>query len=109
MQRTRINLILSSSTIKLNQALINPWRRISLSLISLFFGVVMGQALTTTAGQTAIWDITSAGLMLLFTEAVSWYFYRRKTQKNSFGLIILNIFKIGLTYSFFLEAFKVGS
>ena len=109
MQRTRINTIITSSQIKIKESLNNPWRKISLSLISLFFGVFIGQALSTTAGQAGMWDVTSSALILLFTEGVSRYVYRANSSNTYFRATILNLFKIGITFTLFLDAFKVGS
>lgn len=111
MQRTRLNTIFDVTQKRLNQLFINPWRRISLSLISLLLGFFVGQAVSTTAGQAAYWDITMSVFILLFTEFVSRIFYSRKFNNKapSLWIDILNIFKIGVVYSFYLEAFKLGS
>jgi hypothetical protein len=69
---------------------------------------MLPETITTTAGQTAIWDVVSSGLLVLWVEWISWIAYRRE-EKKSFGINIANVFKVGITYSFFLEAFKVGS
>jgi len=71
-------------------------------------GVFIGQTITTTTGQTAIWDVVSSGLLVLWVEWISWIAYRGEGKK-SFGINIANVFKAGITYSLFLEAFKVGS
>jgi hypothetical protein len=85
-------------------------------LISFLMGIFMGTAIPTTSGQTAEWDVLSAGLLLLFTEIVNRLAYGRIQRisekagsKRSLLLDMLNFFKIGLTYSLYLEAFKLGS
>lgn len=79
--------------------------------ISLLFGIFLGTAISTTAGQAADWDIIAAGLLVLFTEFASFIFYRlnRGVASRSFLVDMLNALKIGLTYSLFVEAFKLGS
>ena len=111
MQRTRLNTLFDVTQNRLNELFTNPWRRISLSLISLLLGFFVGQAVSTTAGQAAYWDITMAVFLLLFTEFINRIFYggRRNNKKRLFWLDILNIFKIGMVYSLYLEAFKLGS
>ena len=109
MQRTRINTLVENTGVRLNQALINPWRRISISVISLLLGFFVGTALSTTAGQTSAWDITSSALLLLFVEIISWNVYKQRNQNIAFLLTNINLFKMGIIYSLFLEAFKVGS
>jgi hypothetical protein len=119
MQRTRLNTLFDLAIDQIVKLFNNPWRRLSLILISVFFGIFIGTAISTTAGQRALWDITMAALMLLFTEITSIIVYKKSSaQKNeinnniswrSLFLDVINSFKIGLTYSLFLEAFKLGS
>jgi hypothetical protein len=79
------------------------------------FGFFFGSALATTAGQAATWDIVAAALVLLFTEMISRWRYSRRQQQQGGGIRAslwkdsLNAFKIGIAYSLYLEAFKLGS
>ena len=114
MQRTRLNTIIVSAGDRLELLFLNPWRRIALSLISILMGFFMGSAIVTTAGQDAVWDVPAAAILFIFIELISRfvYRYRRKSATNNrfpLWLNVLNLFKIGLTYSLFLEAFKLGS
>lgn len=117
MQRTRLNTLVEVTGDRLELLFNNPWRRISLSLISILLGFFMGSALVTTAGQAAIWDMPVAALVFAFTELVSRFVYgRRKRESDSLKPVrrslyieVLNLFKVGLIYSLFLEAFKLGS
>lgn len=108
MQQTRLNLLFTTAGSRLTEFFGNPWRRISLILISLLLGLFMGQAISTTAGQTAQWDVVGAGLILFWVEWINRIAYRRQESK-SFWVSVANMFKVGITYSLFLEAFKVGS
>ncbi len=118
MQNTRLNNLVSSVSVRVREWFANPWRHLSLILISLLFGVFLGSAIPTTAGQAANWDVLAAGVLLLFTEAVSRIVYgsnRRRTpssegsSRRSLLAEVINALKIGLTYSMFVEAFKIGS
>ena len=117
MQRTRLNTLVEITGDRLELLFNNPWRRISLSLISVLLGFFMGSALVTTAGQAAIWDMPVAALVFAFTELISKFVYGRfsrrsdkvKSNRRSLYLDVLNLFKVGLIYSLFLEAFKLGS
>lgn len=110
MQRTRLNTLVEVTQTKLNQTFSNPWRRISLSLISVLLGFFVGQAVSITAGQEAYWDITVGIFLLIFTEGISRIAYgSNKKENRSLGLDILNLFKIGVTYSLYIEALKLGS
>ena len=114
MQRTRLNNLVTILEIKFELLFSNPWRRIALSFISILMGFFMGSAIVTTAGQDAAWDVTGAGTLFVFTEIVSKVVYGRKKStsnriRDSLLITTLNLFKIGITYSLFLEAFKLGS
>ncbi|MGQ4650512.1 DUF565 domain-containing protein [Lyngbya aestuarii] len=118
MQNTRLNNLFDFILAQLRLWFANPWRRVSLILISLLLGIFLGTAISTTAGQTADWDVVAAGILILFTETVSRVVYggaRRRTpsaeglSKSSLLSESVNALKIGLTYSMFLEAFKLGS
>jgi hypothetical protein len=116
MQRTRLNTLVAVTGTRIEQFFSNPWRRISLILLSLLFGVFVGSAVSTTSGQNAQWDVVAAALLLLFTEIVSRLVYgnsrfvssANETRRSLF-FAVLNFFKMGVTYSLFLEAFKLGS
>ena len=117
MQRTRLNTLVETSGDRLELLFSNPWRRIALSLISILMGFFMGSAIVTTAGQDAVWDIPAAAVVFTFTELISRFAYSRRNRllndrkpvRRSLYIDVLNLFKVGLIYSLFLEAFKLGS
>jgi hypothetical protein len=110
MQNTRINRFIDVLGEQFGRWLSNPWRRISLLLISLLFGTFLGTAISTIAGQSADWDIFAAGLLVVLTELVSRLAYSgKRAVARSLALDLLNALKIGLTYNLFVEAFKLGS
>ena len=116
MQRTRLNTLVEITGDRLDLLFSNPWRRISLNLISILTGFFMGSALVTTAGQDAVWDIPAAAVVFTFTELISRFVYGRRNRRQdslpkrrSLYIDVLNLFKVGLIYSLFLEAFKLGS
>lgn len=110
MQNTRLNSLVAAVTGQLRALFLNPWRRLSLLVISLLFGFFLGNAVATTAGQSADWDVVGAGILVALTEVVDRIYYRRnRLSGRSLWLEALKALKIGLTYSLFLEAFKLGS
>ena len=117
MQRTRLNTLVDIIGARLELLFSNPWRRIALSFISILMGFFMGSAIVTTAGQDAVWDIPAAAVIFTFTELTSKFVYSRRNRQQAASLPVrrsllvdvLNLFKVGLTYSLFLEAFKLGS
>lgn len=111
MQNTRLNNLVDVVGARLAGWLRNPWRRLSLMVISLLLGIFLGTAISTSAGQVAEWDIIAAAILVVFTESASWIFYSVTRRRGMRSLVIdmLNALKIGLTYSLFVEAFKLGS
>ena len=110
MQNTRLNNLSNAIASRLGQWFFNPWRRLSLLVISLLFGFFLGSAVSTTAGQSAEWDIVVAAILVLLVEMSNRIFYRGNgLAKRSLWIESLNMLKIGLIYSLFLEALKWGS
>lgn len=111
MQRTRLNTLIETNGLRLTQFFRNPWRRVSLSFMSFLLGFFIGMAISTTAGQDAQWDVVGAGIIVLIVELVNRLVYRTspKSEPRSLWWDIINFFKVGVTYSLFLEAFKLGS
>ena len=110
MQNTRINRLIDVLGDQFRSWLSNPWRRISLLVISLLFGTFLGTAISTIAGQSADWDIIAAGLLVLLTELANRLVYgSRRPAADYLWVEMLNALKIGLTYNLFVEAFKLGS
>lgn len=110
MQNTRLNSLVAVVTRQLAIWFFNPWRRLSLLVISLLLGFFLGTAVSTTAGQSADWDITAAAILVALSEVVDRIYYSRFRQaRRPLWVESLNAIKIGLTYSLFVEAFKLGS
>ena len=108
MQDTRLTRLLDGAGDRLTLWFANPWRKLSVQIISLLGGFFMGSAVAAIAGQKALLDTTVAGILLVGTEIISWLFYRNRNQKMLL-LELINIAKWGFIYCLFLEAFKLGS
>ena len=115
MQNTRLNRLVDVALTQSSQWLQNPWRRISLVVISLLLGNLSATAIATIAGQNADWDIVVSAILVAFTEGISWIVYRKNSvQQIRVGqrmllLEMTNALKLGLIYGLFVEAFKIGS
>lgn len=110
MQNTRLNNLFDAIARRLGQLFANPWRRMSLLIISFLFGCFLGTAVSTTAGQKAELDIVVAGFLMIITEVISRFYYSRSFfAARSLWLESLNILKVGFIYSLFIEALKLGS
>ena len=110
MQNTRLNSLVDVTIDRLSGWLRNPWRRLSVLIISLLFGNYLGPAISLVAGQRGQLDIVIAAILVALMELISVVVYRRKPQTGrSLLLDCLNAIKVGLTYSLFVDAFKLGS
>jgi len=110
MQNTRLTSLFNNFSNQIRQFLLNPWRKISLLIISLLFGIFIGLTISTIAGQKGNLDVIVSALFLGFTEFTSWLTYRQNNRNSNSGLLEnLNTFKVGITYSLYLQAFILGS
>lgn len=110
MQNTRLNTLVSSTFDLINQQLRNPWRRLLLLMLGLLFGFFLGSAISTISGQLGELDLWAAFILVALTEVVNWIVYTRDRQFSRQPLVqTLNAIKIGLIFSLYLEAFKLGS
>lgn len=113
MQRTRLSTLVESASNQFSRWIFNPWRRLSLVIIGLLFGNFFGIAISSIAGQAAELDVIISAILLGLVELISWWVYRhpprQPARQNSLFKEVINALKIGLTYSLFVEAFKLGS
>ena len=110
MQRTRLSTLVDQASQRFSQWIFNPWRRISLAVISLLFGNFFATAISATAGQKAEIDILIAAILVAVVELISWLYHRsRLVEQRTVLPELLNSFKLGMVYGLFVEAFKLGS
>ena len=87
MQRTRLNTLFNQVTLRFRQWVFNPWRRLSVILISLLFGNFFATAISATAGQTAKLDVTISAFLVLGVELISWLYYRFTPRKRMAAVV----------------------
>jgi Protein of unknown function (DUF565) len=121
MQNTRLNTLIDRILQQFIQWAENPWRRLSIIIISLLFGNFLASAISTSTGQRTDLDIVISVILLGMTEFINWLTYgsglsqRKRSEKNiilgqrPIWIAILNSLKLGLIYGLFVEAFKLGS
>lgn len=110
MQNTRLNRLVDVTVDRLSGWLRNPWRRLSVLIISLLLGNYLGTAVSLVSGQRGDWDIVVAAILVALAELISFVVYRQKPETaRSLLLDCLNALKVGATYSLFVDAFKLGS
>jgi hypothetical protein len=122
MQNTRLNTLIDRITRQFTRWAQNPWRRLSLIIISLLFGNFLASAIATTTGQRTNLDTLTSATLIIITESISWLVYRQDNNNprrnegeasdltpRPLWLVMLNSLKLGLIYGLFVEAFKLGS
>lgn len=115
MQNTRFSTLIEQSLSRFVGFLRNPWRRLSLLIISLLGGNLLATTISTVAGQRADLDVLVALVLVFLAEIISWLVYRsdrRRTPAEAQRALLLEMFngvKLGFTYGLFVEAFKLGS
>jgi Protein of unknown function (DUF565) len=110
MQNTRLSTLIDRIFQQFTQWAENPWRRLSLIIISLLFGNFLASAVATSSGQRTDLDIITSLTLVVGVELTSWLTYGTIILGPRPILIaILNNIKIGLIYGLFVEAFKLGS
>jgi predicted HTH domain antitoxin len=121
MQNTRLSTLIDRISQQFIRWADNPWRRLSLIIISLLFGNFLASAISTSTGQRTELDVVISLVILLFTESLSWLTYGSNIGRRNLGdsneilsrrpilITLLNSLKLGLIYGLFVEAFKLGS
>ena len=86
----------------------NPWRRYSLSIITLLTGYFLGSSLGMVSAVVELMDPVAAFLSIVFIEVLialrrNFRFERGK----KFLLLLLDSLRLGLFYGFFTESLKL--
>jgi len=86
----------------------NPWRRYSISLITLLIGYFFGSSLGMVSAVVELMDPVAAFLAVVFIEFL--IVLRRNfrfERKKKFLLLLLDSLRLGLFYGFFTESLKL--
>ena len=113
---TRIVFFINKWKVYLNQKNFFFKEVFSFALFTLFFGFLIGSVFGTflnTIRSFVFWDGLIIFLILSIMEVFGFLFYNKKNvvfQNNNQNIWkTLNVFKIGIQFGFFIDAFKVGS
>ena len=86
----------------------NPWRRYSISLITLLIGYFLGSSLGMVSAVVELMDPVAAFLSVVLIEIL--IVFRRNLRverKNKFLVLLLDSLRLGLFYGFFTESLKL--
>ena len=107
-QKTKFQLKIVENIQTLSIWASNPWRRYSISLITLLVGYFLGSSLGMVSAVVELMDPVAAFLSLVFFEIL--IVLRRNfrlERKKKFLVILLDSLRLGLFYGFFTESLKL--
>ena len=86
----------------------NPWRRYSISLITLLIGYFLGSSLGMVSAVVELMDPVAAFLSVVFIEILIVLRRNFKSErKKKFLVLFLDSLRLGLFYGFFTESLKL--
>ena len=93
----------------LSNSIIGPWRSRSVGLLSVLIGYYVASTITAYYLEELRQRVLVVGLLCVLLEIAIRY-RRNLIRLNQFPLLlIVDNFRIGITYAIVLEAFKLGS
>ena len=107
-QKTKFQIKIVENIQTLSSWAKNPWRRYSLSLITLLIGYFLGSSLGMVSAVVELMDPVAALFSVLFVEIL--IALRRNFQfekKRRILLLLLDSLRLGLFYGFFTESLKL--
>ena len=107
-QKTNFQRIIIDNIKTLSVWANNPWRRYSISLITILIGYFFGSSIGMVSAVVEIMDPVGAFLSVTFIEIL--IVLRRNfrfEKKNKFLVLLLDSLRIGLFYGFFTESLKL--
>ena len=107
-QKTKFQLSVIENIQSLSIWANNPWRRYSLSLITLLIGYFLGSSLGMVSAGVELMDPIAAFLAVVFIEIL--IILRRNfrsARKKRFLVLLLDSLRLGLFYGFFTESLKL--
>ena len=107
-QKTNFQLKIVESIQTLSIWANNPWRRYSISLITLLIGYFLGSSLGMVSAVVELMDPLAAFMSVVFIEIL--IVLRRNfrfEKKKKFLVLLLDSLRLGLFYGFFTESLKL--
>ena len=107
-QKTKFQLNIVENIQTLSIWASNPWRRYSISLITLLIGYFLGSSLGMVSAVLEIMDPVAAFLSVVLIEIlIALRRNFRFDRKKKFLLLLLDSLRLGLFYGFFTESLKL--
>ena len=107
-QKTKFQLTIVENIQTLSIWANNPWRRYSISIITLLVGYFLGSSLGMVSAVVEIMDPVAAFLSVVFIEILVFLRRNLRFERNKkFLLLLLDSLRLGLFYGFFTESLKL--
>ncbi len=108
-QKTRLQKAIGYLGDNLSYSIVGSWKNRSMALLGILFGYYLASILSSYYLQKTDLNFFLAILIVILTEV----FVRLRTKLAKRGvrlfLVAIDNIRIGATYAFVLEAFKLGS
>ena len=107
-QKTKFQLKIVENIQTLSIWANNPWRRYSISLITVLIGYFLGSSLGMISAVLELMDPVAAFLSVVFIEIlIALRRNFRSQRKKKFVVLFLDSLRLGLFYGFFTESLKL--
>ena len=107
-QKTNFQLIIVENIQTFTYWANNPWRRYSISLITLLIGYFFGSSLGMVSAVVELMDPIAAFLSVFFIETLIILRRNFRFERNKkFLVLLLDSLRLGLFYGFFTESLKL--
>ena len=107
-QKTKFQLTIVENLQTLSIWANNPWRRYSISIITLLIGYFLGSSLGMVSAVVEIMDPVAAFLSVVFIEMLVFLRRNFRFERNKkFLVLLLDSLRLGLFYGFFTESLKL--
>ena len=107
-QKTKFQLKIVENIQSLSIWANNPWRRYSISLITLLIGYFFGSSIGMVSAVVELMDPIAAFFSVVFIEIlIALRRNLRLKRKNKFLVLLLDSLRLGLFYGFFTESLKL--
>ncbi|MFM7641437.1 MAG: DUF565 domain-containing protein [Cyanobium sp.] len=107
-QQTRFQASIAEANARLQDWAINPWRRLSLLLLTLLISFVVGVGLGTISGALNLMDLIGAVICVAVLEfSIRNRRNLRQGDRHQLLLNLVDMARVGLLYGLLLEGFKL--
>jgi hypothetical protein len=107
-QKTKFQLFIVDNIQTLSIWANNPWRRYSISIITILIGYFFGSSLGMVSAVVEIMDPVAAFLSVVFIEILIVLRRKLRFERNKkFLVLLLDSLRLGLFYGFFTESLKL--